>query len=66
MPARAYDQVERTARDHADALHLDLDKPTDKAKVRAALKMYIAAKTLVVVERMDEQQRKLRNFIEVP
>jgi hypothetical protein len=50
----------------ADALSLDLDKPTDKAKVKAALKMYLAAKTLVVVERHDDEQRKPRNFIEVP
>jgi AAA domain len=50
----------------AEALGLDLDVPTDKAKVKAALRMYLNAGTLVVVERHDEDQRKLRKFVEVP
>jgi hypothetical protein len=50
----------------AEALGLDLDVPADKAKVKAALKMYLKAKTLVVVDRMDEEQRKLKKFVEVP
>ena len=37
----------------AEALGLDLDVPADKAKVKAALKMYLTAGTLVVVKRMD-------------
>ncbi len=49
----------------ADALDLDLDRPTDKAKVTAALKMYLAAGTLVVIERKDEN-RKFKKFVEVP
>ena len=50
----------------AEALDLDLDVPTQKAKVKAALKMYIEAGTLVVVERKDGDQRKLKKFVEVP
>jgi AAA domain len=48
----------------ADALGLDLEKPTDRGKVKAALKMYLKAGSLIVVERRDEQ-RKSKNFIEV-
>jgi hypothetical protein len=50
----------------ADALGLDLDVPADKAKVRATLKMYLEAGTLIAVDRMDEEQRKLKKFVEVP
>jgi len=50
----------------AEALGLDLELAADKAKVNAALKMYLAAGTLVVVERMDEVQRRQKKFIEVP
>jgi hypothetical protein len=50
----------------AEALGLDLDVPAEKAKVKAALKMYLNAGTLVVVKRMDEEQRKLKKFVEVP
>jgi AAA domain len=50
----------------AEALDLDLDVPADKAKVKAALKMYLEAKTLVVVKRQDEDQRRPKNFVEVP
>jgi hypothetical protein len=50
----------------ANALDLDLDKPADKAKVKAALKMYLEAGTLVEVQRKEGDQRKLKKFIEVP
>jgi hypothetical protein len=50
----------------AEALGLDLDVPADKAKVKAALKMYLKAGTLVVVQRVDEDQRRPKNFVEVP
>jgi hypothetical protein len=50
----------------ANALDLDLDVPSEKAKVKAALRMYLDAKTLVVVERKDEDQRKSKKFVEVP
>jgi hypothetical protein len=50
----------------AEALGLDLDNPAQKGKVKAALKTYIAAKTLVIVERRDEEQRRDRYFVEVP
>jgi hypothetical protein len=49
----------------AEALGLDLRVLTDEAKVKAVLKMYLKAGTLVQVERMDEDQRKLKMFIEV-
>lgn len=48
----------------AEALDLDLDVPADKAKVKAALKMYLAAGTLVVVEGLDHL-RKPKKFVEV-
>ena len=50
----------------AEALGLDLDNPAHKAKVKAALRMYLEAGTLVVVKRKDEDQRRLKNFVEVP
>jgi AAA domain len=49
----------------AEALNLDLDVAADKAKVKAALKMYLAAGTLVIVEGQDDR-RKPKNFVEVP
>jgi hypothetical protein len=48
----------------AEALGLDLDVPAHKAKVRAALKMYLAAGTLVIVEGVDHL-RKPKKFVEV-
>jgi hypothetical protein len=48
----------------AEALDLDLDVPADRAKVKAALKMYLAAGTLVVVEGLDHL-RKPKKFVEV-
>jgi hypothetical protein len=50
----------------AEALDLDLEKATDRAKVKAALKMYIQAGTLIVVERLDGEQRRPKKFVEVP
>jgi hypothetical protein len=49
----------------AEALRLDLDVAADKAKVKAALKMYLAAGTLIIVEGLDDRRRP-RNFVEVP
>ena len=46
--------------------HLMSASPADKAKVKAALKMYLEAGTLIAVDRMDEEQRKSKKFVEVP
>jgi 3D (Asp-Asp-Asp) domain-containing protein len=50
----------------AEALGLDVKDEDDKAKIKAALKMYIKAGTLVVVERYDTERREKKMFIEVP
>jgi hypothetical protein len=48
----------------AEALDLDIEDPKDKARVKRYLGAWIAAKTLVVVERKDEN-RAVRKFVEV-
>jgi len=48
----------------ADALDLDIENPTVKAKVKRMLRAWHAAKTLVVVDRLDDH-RKPRKFVEV-
>jgi hypothetical protein len=50
----------------AEALGLDAKDPDDKAKIKAALKMYLKAGTLVEVERNDSERREKKTFIEVP
>jgi AAA domain/Bifunctional DNA primase/polymerase, N-terminal len=50
----------------AEALGLDPKDPADKARIKATLRMYIGAGTLVVVERFDDEQRKLKKFVEAP
>jgi hypothetical protein len=48
----------------AMALSLDLDKPGDKAKVKALLKMWLGSDALIVVEEHDEKSM-LRKFVKV-
>jgi hypothetical protein len=48
----------------AEALDLDIEDPKDMAKVKRYLGAWIAAKTLIVVERKDEN-RAVRKFVEV-
>jgi AAA domain len=50
----------------AEALDLDAKDEDDKAKIKAALKMYLKAGTLVEVERYDSERRENKMFIEVP
>jgi hypothetical protein len=49
----------------AEALGLDVKDADDKAKIKAALKMYLKAGTLVEVERIDGDRREMKTFIEV-
>jgi AAA domain len=49
----------------AEALGLDVSDEGDKAKIKAALKMYLKAKTLVEVARYDNERREQKMFIEV-
>jgi hypothetical protein len=48
----------------ANALDLDLDKPTEKATVKAAIGMWLRSGSLVVVERRDAK-RMLKKHVEV-
>jgi hypothetical protein len=48
----------------ADALHLDFDNPTAKARIKRMLGVWYAAKSLMVVER-DDDNRVSRKFVEV-
>ena len=49
----------------ARALHLDIDDKADQAKIIGLLKIWIASGALIKVQRMDEEQRKTKMFIEV-
>jgi hypothetical protein len=48
----------------ADALDLDIDNPTDKAKIKRMLGAWYAAKSLVVVDGLSDK-REPRKFVEV-
>jgi hypothetical protein len=50
----------------AEALGLDVKDEDNKAKIKAVLKMYIKAGTLVEIERHDSERREKKMFIEVP
>ena len=50
----------------AKALGLDVKGENDKATIKAVLKMYLKAGTLVEVERYDGERREKKMFIEVP
>jgi AAA domain len=50
----------------AEALGLNVKDADDKAKIKAALKMYLRAGTLVVVEQQDSERRQTKLFVEVP
>ena len=49
----------------ADALDLDIDNPTDKAKIKRMLGAWYAAKSLVVVVDCLSDKREPRKFVEV-
>ena len=48
----------------ATALHLDLEDPTDKVKITGMLKAWLAAGSLIEVER-DDEKRRPRAYVEV-
>jgi Bifunctional DNA primase/polymerase, N-terminal/AAA domain len=49
----------------AEALDLDVNDEKDRAKIKAAIKMYLNHGSLVKVERMDPDRREFKMFIEV-
>ena len=58
--AQAKDWVGRAV---AEAMGLDVDNPADKAKIKIMLRVWLAAKSLVVVER-DSDKHGPRQFVE--
>jgi len=49
----------------AGALGLDLDQEAEKARIKTMLKTWLKNGSLVEVERLDDQTRKTRRFVEV-